>query len=146
MCISLQQDSALSVLCHWMRQPSWMLTMTVPLMLINWATVAVKQGLPLYFSRDMHMRPWQINCTTVCISEIYIYAMADLIIAACRPVAGADEDSQHHLLDPPPSKEKISLFKRWDKHEKHLILVLAGFKCKGRLVPSKTFLGLHGML
>jgi len=44
-------------------QPGWMLTMTVPLMLMNWATVAIKQGLPLYFSRDM--RPWQINCITV---------------------------------------------------------------------------------
>jgi len=35
-----------------------------------------------------------------------IYAMTKLIIAACRPVAGADEDSQHHLLDPPPHTQQ----------------------------------------
>ncbi len=90
--------------------------MIVPLMLISWATVAIKQGLPLYFSRDM--RPWQINCTTVCISEIYM-PWPSSSLPACRPVAGADEDSHHHLLDlrPTNSKEEISLFNRWDKHK-----------------------------
>ena len=67
----------------------------------------------------------------------------ELIIAACQPVVGDDEDIQHHLLalppppsTPPHSKEDINLFKRWDKIAKRLILVLAG---KARWCQARSF-------
>ena len=77
------------------------------------------------------------------------------MIVACRPLVGGNADSQHHLLGPlpppppppsPHSKEGVRFFKRQDKIEKRLVLGLAGPKRKGRLVPSKKFLGLHGLL
>ena len=78
-----------SVLCQRMRQPGWMLTMTLPMMLITGAMVTVMQGLPLYLSCDM--RPWQIRCTTTVITGIYMLAHHHCLQTCCRCC-------QHHLL------------------------------------------------
>jgi len=90
--------------------------MTVPLMLINWATVAIKQGLPLYFSRDM--RPWQINCTTVCISEIYMpWPSSSLLLAGLLQVLMRTIIIICLISAQQTARRKFCLFDRWDKHE-----------------------------